>query len=58
MNNMFTDGVKRVMQYAREESARLGTITLARSIYCSASSKRAKAGGQRPHEPRTKPGNG
>ncbi|MEE3337012.1 MAG: ATP-dependent Clp protease ATP-binding subunit [Candidatus Latescibacterota bacterium] len=24
MNNMFTDGVKRVMQYAREESARLG----------------------------------
>ena len=24
MNNMFTDGVKRVMQFAREESARLG----------------------------------
>ena len=24
MNNMFTDGVKRVMQLAREESARLG----------------------------------
>ena len=24
MNNMFTDGVKRVMQHAREESARLG----------------------------------
>ena len=24
MNNMFTDGVKRVLQYAREESARLG----------------------------------
>ncbi len=24
MNNMFTDGVKRVMQYAREESASLG----------------------------------
>ena len=24
MNNMFTDGVKRVMQTAREESARLG----------------------------------
>ena len=24
MNNMFTDSVKRVMQYAREESARLG----------------------------------